>query len=134
MADYKSEFLRGMDRQGLKYQDMNDNIVRVTFSGDNLRTIPIIVVFNDDGEHLVQFACFEIAAFKENRRYAAALMACNRINAKYRWVKFYLDDDRDVRAEADAVVESGCTGSICIEIVMRMVQVIDEAYNEFKRI
>ena len=134
MANYVSEYLREMDRKGIKYMKLRDNVIRVSYSGDNLRTIPILVVFDGDGEHLVQFACAEIAAFKDNSRYASAMMACNQINSRFRWVKFYLDDDRDIRAEADAIVESGCVGTSCIELVQRMVAVIDEAYDQLRKI
>lgn len=134
MADYRSAYLREMDKKGIKYTPLLSNVVRVAYTGDNLRSIPIIVFFNEDGEHLVQFTCLEIASFKEDKRYAKALMTCNKLNGKYRWVKFYLDDDRDIRAQADAVVDINSVGAICCEVVARMVSVIDEAYLELKQI
>jgi len=134
MADYKSAYLREMDRRGIRYLSLGSNIVRVSYSGENLDSIPILVIFDDDGDGLVQFACMEIASFKEDKRYAAALMACNRINGKFRWVRFYLDDKRNIRAEADAVVDASGAGTICVEVVRRMVMVIDEAYEELKKI
>ena len=134
MPDYKRAYLREMDKRGIKYSEINDRMVRVVYSGENLSSIKIIVCFDGDGEHLVQFACMEVASFKDDKKYAAALLACNQLNARFRWVKFYLDSDRDIRVEADAIVDIDTVGAECCEIVSRMVNIIDEAYTELMKV
>ena len=134
MADYKSAFLREMDRKGIRYLSLGEWMVRVSYTGENLKTIPIIVLFDTDGDNEAQFSCVEVAGFKEDKRYAAALMACNKLNDHYSWAKFYLDDDRDIRVEADAIFSMDNVGEVCIGMVQRMVQIIDEAYLELKKI
>ena len=132
MADYKSPYLRYMDTKGIKYNDRGDNTVMVKYTGDNLKTISILVLFDKDGDNLVQFACWEIARFNDDK-YAAGMITCNSMNAKFRWVKFYIDEDKDIRAEMDAYVDLGTVGEECSHLVSRMVNIIDEAYPEFMK-
>ncbi len=126
MANYKQVFMNYMDSKGIKYTEKNERTVRVAYNGDNLRTIPVYVSFDKDGEPLAQFRCWEIANFKD--KIAQALFVCNQLNAKYRWIKFYLDDDKDILCECDAYVDERTGGVICLNLVRRMVNIIDESY------
>ncbi|MBQ8001714.1 MAG: YbjN domain-containing protein [Ruminococcus sp.] len=125
--DYKAEFLRYMDDHGIKYTDRGEHVVRVAYSGENLNSIPVLVIFDEDGENMVQFVCFEVASYKQDKL-AAGLITCNALNQKYRWVKFYLDDDNDIRVECDAYVSPGTAGEECMNMVHRVVSITDKAY------
>ena len=52
----------------------------------------------------------------------------NDCNNKFRWVKFYLDDDNDIVANADILFDELNVGFTCVEIVMRTASIIDDAY------
>ena len=129
---YKEAYLRYMDANGIKYTDRGENMVRVAYSCSNIKSVPVIVIFDKEGKNLVQFVCCEVASFKDDKM-APGLVACNAMNAKYRWVKFYLDSDQDVRVEADALVSMDTVGEECAQMVSRMVNIIDDAYPEFMR-
>ncbi len=124
---YKQAFMSYMDQEGIKYQDKGEFVVSVTYTGDNLKSIPIMVFFDKDGEGLVQLACWEICNFSEEKQ-AAGLLCCNQLNSKYRWVKFYVDNDRDTRAELDAIIDPQTVGQECLALVRRMVRIVDDAY------
>lgn len=124
---YKQAFMAYMEQQGVKYRDKDEFVVTVTYTGDNLKTIPIYVFFDKDGDGLVQLACWEICNFSEDKQ-AAGLICCNQLNSKYRWVKFYVDSDRDTRAEMDAIIDPQTVGAECLSLVRRMVNIVDEAY------
>ena len=130
MANYKNLFMRFMDCNNIKYTDVKENVVRVVYTGDNLKTIPIYVFFDADGEGLVTLRCWEIANFKDRNK-GHALIACNTLNKQYRWVKFYLDDDGDIVAQIDAYIDEETCGSECTNLVKRMVNIIDEGYRIF---
>ena len=132
MADYKSEFMRYMDNNGVKYQLLNGGQIRITYNADNMKTIPIIVFFDEKGNNLVEFICFQIATFKDDK-FGAGLVVCNNLNAKYRWVKFCLDSDSDVLCKMDAYVDLSSVGEECMNLVRRMVGIIDETYPEFMK-
>ncbi len=131
MANYKQQFMTYMDRQGIKYTDVSDYVVRVSYSGDNMETIATYIFFDEDGDDMVQVACSSIANFKDSM--AAGLVACNTMNAKYRWVKFYLDKDCDLECTIDAYIDESTCGSECLRLVKRVVNIVDEAYPIFMK-
>ncbi|MCD8087835.1 MAG: YbjN domain-containing protein [Oscillospiraceae bacterium] len=126
MADYKKLFMEYMDDKGIKYKNVKDFVVQVTYSGDHLKTIPVYVFFDKDGDPMVSFKCWEIANFKEKPEKGVA--TCNDLNAEYRWVKFYIDKDSDVICQADAYVDEESCGEICRKMVSRVVNISDDAY------
>ena len=65
---------------------------------------------------------------------AAALVLCNEMNNTWRWVKFYIDRDGDIRVQDDAVIDLSSVGDECDELVSRMVDIIDKAYPDFMRL
>lgn len=131
MADYKQLFIQHMIQEGIKYSEVNDHAVKVVYSGDNLQTIKIIVIFDEDGDPLVSVRCWEIANFKD--KLAEGYIATNKLNSEYRWVKYYLDKDYDVVASIDAYVDEATCGSECLSLVRRMVNIIDDSYPVFMR-
>lgn len=131
MANYKRLFMRQMDAKGIKYEDKDEFIVKVTFSGDHLKSIPVYIFFDQDGEPMVQFKCWNIANFKGKED--KGIVACNKLNAEYRWVKYYLDSDADVVASIDAYIDEMTCGDECIKLVSRVVNITDDAYPTFVR-
>ena len=132
MANYKQLFMNYMDRKGIKYSDVKDYVVRVTYTGDNLKSIPVYVFFDSDGDPLVCLKCWDIVNFKDEKM-ASGIIACNELNKQYRWVKFYLDKDNDVVAQIDAYIDAETCGEECLNLVKRVVNITDEAYPTFMK-
>lgn len=127
MTDYKQLFLDYMDANGVKYTDVREDVVKVVYTGDNLKSIPVYVFFDKDGDPLVCFKCWDIARLNDSKK-AYGIIKCNTLNKKYRWVKFYLDDDNDIVAQIDAYVDEKTCGSEYLALVRRMVGIVDEGY------
>ena len=127
MADYKKLFTSHMDQKGIKYSISDQNTVKVTFSGDNMKSIDVFVFFDKNGGRSVAFRSWSFATFKEDKL-ATAYKVCNDLNNQYRWVKFFIDKDGDVIAQIDAVVNEETCGKECMEMVGRMVNISDEVY------
>lgn len=125
--NYKSIYLHYMDKEGIKYSDINERTVKVSYSGDNIRSIPVYVFFDKKGDPLVQLACWEIVKFPEDK-VEQAYKVCNDLNAEYRWVKFSIDSDRDIRCSIDAYIDADSVGVHCANMVRRMIHIIDDAY------
>ncbi len=130
MANYKSLFTRHMDSEGIKYTDVNEYAVRVGYNAKNMSSVSIYVFFDKDNEPLVTLKCWEIAKFDGEKR-AAGILACNDVNNRYRWTNFYIDDDGDVNAQIDTYVDERNCGTLCTNLVGRMVSIIDGAYPTF---
>ncbi len=128
---YKRAFMEYMDDNNIKYNDVDDFCVSVTYGGDNMKTIKVYAFFDKDGDDMVQFCCMQIAGFKGNEE--AGITACNSINTKYRWVKFYIDGDGDLMCDIDAYLDENSCGEECMRLVRRMVSIVDETYPTFMR-
>ena len=133
MTDYAWEFSRYLDAKDIRYTqgERNKNMFRIPYSGDNINTIPIHVIFDEDGDPFVQLRCWDLQNFKSNP--AVAVVLCNDLNEEYRWIKFYLDKDRDIVAALDAVFDTDECGSYCMSLVMRMVNILDDAYPKIAK-
>lgn len=131
MAYYKNIFMRYMDSKGIKYVDKDEFILKITYTGDNLKSIPVFVFFDKDGDPMVEFKCWEIANFKGKE--AQGILACNEINDKYRWVKYCVDKDGDIVASVDAYIDDNTCGDECMRLVKRVVNITDEAYPTFAK-
>ncbi len=128
---YKNLFISYMEAQGIKYTDISEFAVKVTYTGDNLKSIPICVYFDKDNDPIVQFKCWTIETFKGME--AKGIIACNEMNSHYRWIKFYLDSDSDIISDCDAYIDAATCGEECMKLVRRMVNITDEAYPTFAR-
>lgn len=131
MQQYAQEFMRYLQANGVRYTESDDNVINIAYCGQNLETVEVYVFFDDDGEPFVQFRCWDIANFKEDPD--AAIVMCNDLNAAYRWVKFFPDEDGDIIATIDTMIDINTCGYICLSLVQRMVSIIDEAYPEIER-
>ncbi len=125
--NYKGAFMAEMDRKGIKYTDVDENRVSVSYSGDNTNGIKVNVIFDKDGDNLVALRCWSFGKVPANKR-TVVMEACNSLNNQYRWVKFYIDEDGDVCTALDAVVDISTVGAECIQLVSRMVDIYDNGY------
>ncbi len=133
MAFYKQMYLAYMDEKGIKYTDRDEFVVRVSYAGDNMKSIPVYVFFDKDGDPLVTFRCWDIVRIPEAKK-QAAINYCNELHNKYRWVKFYIDSDNDVVAQIDSYVDEYTCGYVCSSLVSRTVNIVDDAYPGFMRL
>lgn len=130
--DYKSKFLSHLRLEGVKYEDTGSNRVNIIYNCKNLDSIKVIVTFDEDGEGLVSLHSWSLGKANDSD-FAALLIACNLLNTKYRWVKFYIDDDKDITMQIDGVVDYETVGSETLQLVRRMVSIGDESYPVLMR-
>ncbi|MCD7748614.1 MAG: YbjN domain-containing protein [Oscillospiraceae bacterium] len=89
-------------------------------------TLDVIAIFPEGGKY-VWIRCLNFAKCPKDHM-GQVMIACNALNMQYKWVKFYVDADGDVQAEDDAIVDSATVGTETMELVLRMAQIVDEAY------
>lgn len=131
MANYKRTFVDYCDKEGIRYTDLDDHSMKIVYTGDNLNSIPIFVSFDKEGGPTVSFRCWNIANFSKSP--ANGILVCNDMNAKWKWVKFYIDDDRDVIAEVDVRLNDYTCAALCHATLRSIVNIVDEAYPEFMK-
>ena len=131
MADFKPLVKKYLDEKGIKYKEEENGLLTIYYSAENLNDIKVMIHVDPD-EGKAEFVCYSIGRFADDL-FAKGLMACNACNSQYRWVKFYLDDDNDVTVRADAILDESTCGAECLEMVRRMVGIVDEAYPVFMK-
>jgi hypothetical protein len=134
--ELRSEFTTFMDKEGIKYQVINqeDNIVRIAFAGRESKgggaDTAIFVDFDEEGDDAdsVHFVANRFAKCTlEN--YPQVLVKVNDYNARYRWVKFYVRREGDVAylySDSDATLIPGASALECVSTVFRMSDIVED--------
>ena len=86
--------------------------------------IKVNFIFEDEK---VGIRCYSLLKVNEDQ-FASALICCNELNCKKRWVKFCIDEDFDVNIEDDAIVSLSTAGEEVFELLIRLCMIADEAY------
>ncbi len=122
-----------LDEKELPYSELKDGVLEINQKGKkNAPNIRLVIGFDDPESCRPWIKCYDLGHF-EGDKYAAGLLACNNANKQYRWVRFYMDGDNDVVAAMDAIVSSETVFDEMIELIVRMLQIIDDLYPEFMR-
>lgn len=123
-------FINELEEHELTYEPVRvledgDEMVQLGAKLDN--TFVQLIIFFDADEDAVAIRCFDLVRVSEEQ-YPKALMSCNALNDRMRWVKFCIDKERNVRAEVDAVIDDTNAGKVTMNLVLRMASIIDDAY------
>ncbi len=127
MNKLKSAYMTYMKENKIYFSDRDELSLSVTYSCENAGSVTVYVRFDDDDSGCAHFSVSGIASCDASSR-NAGLAACNQLNSRYRWVKFYLDSDNKVAADSDAMAFPETSGEVFSLLVQRMVTVIDAAY------
>ena len=123
-------FINELEEHELTYEPVRvledgDEMVQLRAKLDN--TFVQLIIFFDADEDAVAIRCFDLVRVSEEQ-YPKALMSCNALNDRMRWVKFCIDKERNVQAEVDAVIDDTNAGKVTMNLVLRMASIIDDAY------
>ena len=119
-------FCEKLNEENLFYQiHEENNVVTIGYSGKNFKSLTFAVIFDDDGS-AVSIKAYSIATFKKNQL-EDAYKFCNEMNTKYRWVKFYVDDDNELTASSDAIITKESIAEECIRMLALIISIVDSA-------
>lgn len=115
-----------LESQGIRYTDIEDNIISISFDADNVSSVRFAVFFDNDGEsiHIQSIGYVKIPSEKLHPMYRIM----NDLNRKFRWAKFSIDDDGDVIVEDDAIIDLESAGEEVFQEIIHLVQIADDAY------
>ena len=124
-------FLKKLDAEKVRYAlDEDRPVVRLRYNGENFCDVSFAFVFDEDGLS-VGLRVFSVAQFKRSEL-PDAYEFCNRMNREYRWVRVFIDEDRELSLSLDAVLVAGSVAAICHELLTRMVGIVDDICKELK--
>lgn len=129
--------MQEMDKVNMHYnvEDMEDvNILSAGYGIENGPTITI-KVFSQDDDNDVAVRVYGILHNVAEERIPKIMKVINQCNQKFRYFKFVMNDDNDVSVEYDFPVEASdyTLGQEVVEILMRMMHVLDECYPVLMR-
>ena len=128
------EIISALEAKGIKYTTRTAekmSTVRVAYSGENFSSLEISFISTDDDNDVAVRAWAYIPSVPKAKR-PQVQEVVNAMNAKFRYVKFVLDEE-DVNMEFDFPVRVTNVGDIATEIISRFTNIADEAYPEFMK-
>lgn len=126
-------FVSLLEAKGLnsRFLDDAETVVRVGWKLDNTK-ISILFYFDEDNRS-VHIEGREFLNVPENK-IDVMYKACNTCNNQYRWVKFTVDEeDKELVAKDDAVIQLDSCADEVMELMIRMTQIVDDAYPQFMK-
>ena len=133
MSSFKDLFVDFLKEHDIKFRDLDERAVRLSFHSDTVPNgVTVYVIFDAEDNNGVHFTARDFAIVPKDK-YAAVLLACNEANAKYRWVKFYINDDLEIVLDEDAVIDRSSVGQECAEVAFRISDILDDAYGSFMK-
>lgn len=104
-----------------------DEIVRFTYKG-----ITCTLIFTGDDGHYVSMY-YQVENGVSSGKVVDVIIALNAINAKYKWVCFYLDKDNDIMAQSDAILTTSSCADTAFELMLRGFKIIEEVKPNIMR-
>lgn len=88
-----------------------------------------------DNDNDVAARIFGLITKTPKEKRSRVMEACNVLNRKIRFMKFYVDTDGDINVEYDFPVHSSdeCIGEMAFEIFVRTMQILDHEYEIFMK-
>ena len=125
---------RFFDSKGIKYRVEEENRkIRVVYDLDNVNDF-VVNIFVDNDDAGVAVRSFYYVKFPANKA-EAMYKKCSEINGRFRWIKFYVDDDDNtVTLAVDGVIQLDSCGEEVYELMGRMLNIADDAYPEFMKV
>jgi hypothetical protein len=118
-------FTAELDRKGVRYSaNKEKKLVSITYDNDHYKNQAFTFFFDDDGASFYVRA-YSIEQFTANQL-SDAYEFCNRMNADYRWLTFYIDRDNELTARADSIANLKTMGPRGYEIYQRFFRIVEK--------
>lgn len=133
---YKSieEIQIAFNEAGLKHsvEEIGTNwLLRAGVSG-NAAQYDFLFIKDDDRGNDVAVRIGHVVKYPKER-FAKAYETLNSLQVKYRFIRFTLDDEGNVNVEYDFPTAYTAIGPGAVEILVRLVKILDECYSDLMR-
>ena len=79
------------------------------------------------------FSLYTVLERVPEEKFMDVVLLCNKLNAQYKWVTYYVDKDKDILAHSDAILSMESAADEAFEILVRCLQVTEEIKPELMR-
>lgn len=125
------------EKKGVKFDVVNYQGNEQLLAGFSVECGPNVIMrfISRDNDNDVAARIFGLISNTPKEKRFRVMEACNVLNHKIRYMKFYLDNDGDINVEYDFPVHSpdDGIGEMAFEIFIRMMQILNSEYSIFMK-
>ena len=125
------------EERGVKFDVVNHDGSEELRAGFSVDCGPFVVMrfISRDNDNDVAARIFGLISKTSKEKRARVMEACNVLNHKIRYMKFYLDTDGDINVEYDFPMHSpdNGIGEMAFEIFARMMHILNSEYSIFMK-
>lgn len=110
--------------------EYDDNTLAFVYSLPNGQA-NIIIDTSDNNKH-ISYIIANFCKVPEDKK-DVLIKLMNDLNQKYRYAKFYIDEDNDINIRIDAMLPLDACGEFSVDYVGLIVDILDESYKEIMR-
>lgn len=125
------------EKRGVKFDVVSHHGSEQLLAGFSVDCGPNVIMrfISRDNDNDVAVRIFGLIANTPAEKKARVMEACNVLNHKIRYMKFYLDIDGDINVEYDFPVHSpdNGIGEMAFEIFVRTMQILNSEYSIFMK-
>ena len=115
-----------LESKDTKASQVDDDVLRIGWNFEG-SSIDIFFQFDESDTH-VHLEGINFVTVPEDK-YDKMYKVLNQVNNEYKLVKFTLDEENgQIIARDDAVIQLDSCGEECFELMIRMVQIVEDAY------
>ncbi len=125
-------FISYLEAKGVRYDtnEVTDNsVVTVGYTLENT-SAKASIFFSDDNKHIAMH-CFDVVKAPKDK-FANVIICCNQANLEYRWAKFVINDEMEVSAQLDAIINEDDSAEV-YELMIRILDIVDKTYPNFMK-
>ncbi len=123
------------EERGIHFDVVSRNGREQLLAGFSVDCGPNVVMrfISRDDDNDVAARIYGLISNTPKEKRGRVLEACNTLNRKVRFMKFYLDGDNDINVEYDFPMRSpdNGIGEMAFEIFIRTMQILDSEYGTF---
>lgn len=125
------------EKHGAKFEVLNSDGVEQLLAGFSVDCGPKVMMrfISQDNDNDVAARIYGLVSNIPQEKHLRVMEACNILNRKIRFIKFYLDEDGDINVEYDFPMHSpdDGIGEMAFEIFIRMMRILDDQYEIFMK-
>ena len=125
--------IKTFDEHNVKYRVRELGDISLVEAGFEVEAGPEVVVryISSDEDNDVAVRIYGLMHKIPSAKRAEVIEACNTLNEKVRFFKFYLDASSNVNVEADLPLRTDdeCLGECCFELFVRIMSILENEYH-----
>ena len=125
------------EKRGVKFDVVSHHGSEQLLAGFSVDCGPNVIMrfISCDNDNDVAARIFGLISNTPKEKRTRVMEACNVLNHKIRYMKFYLDPDGDINVEYDSPMHSpdDGIGEMAFEIFVRVMQILDFEYSIFMK-